>query len=105
MTYPVKPRKRTSVKGWWCLSFAKYIDAYVIKVCKNMSNKDSQTLLDSVKKSTTYAIKIASKRAIQKTAEATGDLIGIKLDEKITSILQSSQNPPKKLHLKQMIME
>ena len=70
-----------------------------------MSNKDSQTLLDSVKKSTTYAIKIASKRAIQKTAEATGDLIGIKLDEKITSILQSSQNPSKKLHLKQMIME
>ena len=86
MTYPVKPRKRTSVKGCWCLSFAKYIDAYVIKVCKNMSNKYSQNLFDSAKKSTTYAIKIASKRAIQKTAEATGDLTGIKLAEKITSI-------------------
>ena len=37
-----------------------------------MSNKYSQKLFDSAKKSTTYAIKNASKQAIQKTAEATG---------------------------------
>ena len=40
---------------------------------KNLSNKYSQKLLDSTKKSTMDAIKTASKRAIQKTAEATGD--------------------------------
>ena len=45
---------------------------------KNLSNKCNQKLLDSAKKSITDAIKIASKRAIQKTVEATGDLIGSK---------------------------
>ena len=39
---------------------------------KSLSNKYTQKLLDSVKKSTTDAIETASKRAIQKTAEATG---------------------------------
>ena len=40
---------------------------------KNLSNKYGQEFLDSAKKSTTDAIITASKRAIQKTAEATGD--------------------------------
>ena len=35
-----------------------------------------------LKKSTTDAIKTASKRAIQKTAEPTGDLIGNKIADK-----------------------
>ena len=38
------------------------------------------------KKSTTDEIKTASKRAIQKTDEATGDLIGKKISDKITSV-------------------
>ena len=37
---------------------------------------------DRPKKSTTDAIKIASKRAIQKTAEATDDLIGNRIADK-----------------------
>ena len=41
-------------------------------------------------------MKIASKRAIQKTAEATGDLIGNKIADKITSV--SKKKPDKKLH-------
>ena len=52
---------------------------------KNISNKCSQNPLDSAKKSTTGAIKTAPKRAIQKTAEATGDLIRNKIADKITS--------------------
>ena len=40
----------------------------------------------SAKKSTTDAIKTASKRAIQKTAETTGNLIGNKIGDKITSV-------------------
>ena len=43
-------------------------------------------LLDSAKKSTTDAIKTASKRAIQKAADATSDLIGNKIADKITSV-------------------
>ena len=40
-----------------------------------MNSRDSQELLNSMKKSTTDAIKITSKRAaIQKTVEAAGDL-------------------------------
>ena len=41
------------------------------------------------------AIKTASKRAIQKTAEAAGDLIGNKISEKITNV---SKKPAKELH-------
>ena len=53
---------------------------------KNLSNKYGQKCLDSDKKSTTDAIKTASKRVIPKTAEAAGDLIGNKIANKITSI-------------------
>ena len=57
---------------------------------KGLSNKYGQKLLDSAKKSTTDAIKTASKRAIQKAAEATGDLIGNKIADKITSVSKES---------------
>ena len=70
-------------------------------------------LLDSAKKSTTDAIKTASKRAIQKTAEATRDLIGNKIADKITSVSKKSSTElhskndgvnsetevPKKIHI------
>ena len=62
---------------------------------KSLSNKYGQKL-DSTKKSTTGAIKTASKRAIQKTAEATRDLIGNKIADKITSV--SNKKSTKKLH-------
>ena len=59
---------------------------------KKLSNKYGQKLLDTAKKSTTDAIKTASKRAIQKTAEATGDLIGNKIADKIRSVSKKTQN-------------
>ena len=55
MRYSIEPR---DVKGYGFLSFAKNMG-------KNLSNKYDQELLDSAKKSTTDAIKTASKRAIQ----------------------------------------
>ena len=69
MRYSIEPKDRIYVKGYGFLSFAKKID-------KNLSDKYSQKPLDTAEKSTTDAIKTASKRAIQKTAEVTGDLIG-----------------------------
>ena len=54
---------------------------------KNLSNKYGQKLIDRAKTSTTDAIKTASKTAIQKTAEATDDLIGNKIADEITSAL------------------
>ena len=62
-----------------------------------MSNKYNQRLLDSAKKSTTDAIKTASKRAIKKIAKATGDFIGNKVPDKITSVSTKSS---KELHSK-----
>ena len=79
MRYSIERRDRIYVKGYGFLSFAK-------NMCKNLSNKYDQKLLDSAKKSTADAIKTASKRAIQKTAEATADFIGNKIVDKITSV-------------------
>ena len=50
-----------------------------------MSNKYSHKIVNTAKKSATDAIKTASKRAIQNTAEATGDLIGNKIADEITA--------------------
>ena len=57
---------------------------------KELSNQYSRKFFDSAKKSTTNAIKTASKRAIWKTTEATGDLIGNKIADKIPSISRKS---------------
>ena len=59
---------------------------------KNLSNKYRQKLLNTAEKSTTVAMKTASKRAIQKTAEAIGDLIGNKIADKITSVSKRFPN-------------
>ena len=71
-----------------------------MSLAKNMSNKYNQKLLDNAKKSTTVTIKTASKRAIQKTAEATGDLIGNKIADRMTktSTELHSKKPSKELH-------
>ena len=86
MRYSIEPRDRIYVKGYGFLSFAKNMG-------KGLSNKQGQKLLDSAKKSTREAIKTASKRAIQKTAEATGYLIGNKIADEITSV--SKKKPAK----------
>ena len=57
---------------------------------KQLRKKYSQKLLHSAQKSTKEAIKTASKTGIQKPADATGDLIGKKLADKITSISKKS---------------
>ena len=85
MRYSIEPRERRYVKAYGFLSFAKNIGTHAAKVAKNMSNKYSQKIVDTAKKSATDATKTASKRAIQKTAEATGDLIGNKIADKITA--------------------
>ena len=49
------------------------------------------------------AAKTASKRVVQKTAEATGDLIGNKIADKITSIGKSEEkgkiNKPEEIYI------
>ena len=55
-----------------------------------MSAKYSQQLLDYAKQSVTDTLTTASKRSIQKTAEATGDLIGNEIADKIAEFPKSS---------------
>ena len=80
MRYWIEPRDRINVKGYGFLSFAKNMG-------KGLSNKYGQKLLDSTKKSQADAIKAAWKKAIQKTAETTGDLIGNTIADK-TQVFQ-----------------
>ena len=88
MGYSIEPRYRIDIKGYWFLFFAKNIG-------KSLSNKYGQKLLDSAKKATADAINTASKRAIQKTAEATVDLIGSRIADKVSV---SKKKPDKELH-------
>ena len=87
MRYSVQPRERRYVKGYGFLSFAKNIG-------KNVSNKYGQKLVDTATKSTADALKIACKRAIQKTAEETGNLVGNKTADEITSISKKRASEP-----------
>ena len=75
MRYSIEPRDRIYVKGYGFMSFAK-----------NLSNRYSHKIIDTTKKSARDSIKTASQRVIQKAAEATGDLVGNKIADKITSI-------------------
>ena len=83
MRYSTEPIERRYVKGYGFLSFAR-----------NLNNKYGQKLSDSARKSVTDAFKIASKRAIQKTAKATVDLIGNKIADKIISYSKNPANEP-----------
>ena len=91
MRHSNEPRDRIYVKGYGFLSFAK-----------NIGNKYGKKLFDAAKRYTTDSIKTASKGAIQKPAEAPGDLIGNKIANKITSI---SKNSVKKLPIDDEDME
>ena len=61
-------------------------------ISKNLSSKYSQKLLDHAKQSATYAFKTASKRAIQKLPEATDDLIGNEIADRITKVSKTFRN-------------
>ena len=64
------------------------MDFYLLlkTLAKNISSKYSKKLVDRGKKFATDAIKTASKIAIQKTTEATGN----KIADKFTSVSKKS---------------
>ena len=53
---------------------------------KILSSKYSRKILDHAKQSATDTLKNASKRTIQGTVEANGDLIGNKITNKTTKV-------------------
>ena len=60
-------------------------------ISKNLIGKYNQKLLDHAKQSATDLFKTTSEKAIQKTAEATGDLVVNKIAHKITKVLKNLQ--------------
>ena len=80
MSYSAELRLRKSVKGYDFLSFAKKI-----------GEKYGKKLMDTATKTGIDAVKTASKRVVQKTAIATGDLIGNRTADKMTSIGKSKE--------------
>ena len=70
--YLDEPKDQIHLEGY---AFAKNMSKNVDRIIsKNLSDKKNQKLLDHAKQ-----LKASSKRAIQKTAEGTGDLIGNKI--------------------------
>ena len=55
-------------------------------------DKYGKKLMDTATKREKDAAKTASERGVQKTAEATGDLIGNKIADEITSKGKSKEN-------------
>ena len=74
MRYSAEPKFRKYIKGYGFLSFARKSGD---KYGKKLMNTATKAGMDAVK---------AFKRVVKKTAEATGDLIGNKIADKITSI-------------------
>ena len=106
MRYSLEAKYRKYVQGDGFLSFARrfgdkygektnvYCNKNRNKCCKKFGDKYGKNLMDAGKKSGIDAAKIASIRVVQKIAEATGDLIGNKIADKITS-LDKSKNKEK----------
>ena len=70
------------------MGFCLLLKIWTKNIGKNLSNKYCQRLLAHAKTFTTDALKTASKSAIQKTVETTGDLNGNKIADKITKNYQ-----------------
>ena len=95
MRYSLEPTYSRYVKGYGFLSFArKFGDKYGkklmntstktgINAAKKFGDKYGKNLMDTAKKQGTNFAKTAGKIIVQKSAEATGDLIGNKIADKI----------------------
>ena len=86
MRYSIEPRERRYVKGYGLMSFAR-----------NLSDKYSKSLMDKEINVSKKFAKTAGKKILKETAKATGDLIGNKIADKVTS---ASKNHMMKLIMK-----
>ena len=75
MRYSTEPKYRKYVKGYSFLPFGRRFGA-----------KYGKKLMDNTTKTGIDVAKTASKRVVQETAVATGDLIRNKIADRITSL-------------------
>ena len=95
--YSTEPRDCIFMKEYVFLPFVK-------NKGKSLSDKYSQKLRNPAKQSATDTLKTTSKRAIQQTAEATGDLNGNKIDDEIKNSASQS-NPETALQIEENTKE
>ena len=62
---------------------------------RKRGDKYDKKLMDAAAKTGVDAAKTASKRVVQKTAEATGDLIGNKIADNITTLAKPKEKTQK----------
>ena len=62
---------------------------------RKLGDKYDKKLIDTATKTGVDPAKTASKRVVQKTAEATGDLIGNKIADKVTLLGKSKEKTKK----------
>ena len=97
MRYSLEPRYRRYVQRQGFMSFARNIGNKYgknifdksIDVGKSMEKKYGKKILDNILSAGKDFAKIAGKKVLTKSAEATGDLIGNKIADRIT---KSSRN-------------
>ena len=100
MRYSIEPRERRYVKGYDFMSFArnfgnkygKKLMNTAIKTGTNFNSKYGEKLTDTAIKTGKDFATIAGKKIVHKSAEATGDLIGKKITDKITSASKKSHD-------------
>ena len=84
MRHSLETEYRKYVKGYGFLSFAPdFGDEYGKSI---INSKNVKKLMDDATKTSKDFTRIAGKRIIHKSAEATGDLVGNKIADKITSM-------------------
>ena len=85
MRYSTEPKYRKYVKRCGFLSFLRKV-----------GDKYGKKLMDAATKTKIDATETASKQVVQKTAEATGYLIGNKIADKITSLAKAKSKEKEK---------
>ena len=96
MRYSLEPSYKRYVQGQGFMSFAKNIgNKYVRKISdksidvgKSMKKKCGKKILDNSISAGKDFAKIAGKKVLTKNAEATGDMIGNKIADSITKVLE-----------------
>ena len=102
MRHSLEPEYRKYVKGYGFLLFArnfgnkygKKLMNTAIKTGTNFNSRYGKKLTDTVIKTGKDFATIADKKIVHKSAEATGDLVGNKIADKITSMGRSKELGP-----------
>ena len=76
--------------------FRKYVNEFsFLSFARKFGDKYGKKLMDTATKTGIDPAKTASKRVVQKTAEATADLTGNEIADKITSISKPKEKTKK----------